>query len=152
MNTDCLLPTDLARFVFEGREATTICSLYLHLPSSPLFSQFTLWDYLVRFAQAVVIEIPVFYFFVTRMKLVRAAQMSALLNLLTHPMVFFVWPSLGGQWNMSIGATLFMSQFFTWIVRYFALRARFDVHPIAALSGGFVASLASWWIGVILSY
>ncbi len=152
MNTDCLLPSDLLRFALEGPEPTSVCSLYLRLPSSPLFSQFTVLDYLIFIAQAMVIEIPIYYFIVSRWKLLRAVRMSVLLNVSTHPFVFFVWPFLGAALNWSIGSSLLISLCFSWSVRYLLLRGAFREGPFVSWWGGFAASLVSWWMGVILSY
>lgn len=71
-----------------------------------------------------------------------------LVNLATHPVVFFVAPSFGAAAGYTVAFTLACSEFFAFAVEAMLLKFRYRESWKRSFFASALANLFSWWVGL----
>ena len=116
---ECLTPWKLVLNLFTPHECSEIYQL------TTLAEPFTLMQYLPFFLKTLLLELPIYYLFFRTLKSIpKILQINFLVNLATHPIVFFIIPMIlmklnGNYLNYLVTAEVFAPLVETLILVYY---------------------------------
>ena len=140
---DCLTPWMLILNLFQSHQCAEIYNS--SLPTDPVSLQI----YLPYLFKTFILEFPVYYLFLRKdFKLPKIIFLNFILNIATHPMVFFGWPSLLSLFDANYLTYLVIAEIFAPTVEAAILVAVFKMNLRQAVIAGLSANLLSWSIGV----
>lgn len=148
----CTDPVQLAMVLLGTRGATPECVTYLlEIPSPPSLS---VEQYGLLFGLTLALEAPVYHWVSKRTKSYLGSWSLAgrvfLLNLLTHPLVCFGFPSFAQKAQIPYGVSLALSELFAVLLEALVLNCVWHIKMGRALFAAFVANITSWWLGTWL--
>lgn len=104
------------------------------------------------FFATVLLEAPVYFFFTRTLKMSIYKKLGCLfvLNVATHPMVYFIIPYFVYLMNGNYGQTVILGELFAPIIESLLLYrwTQFSFWKCSIIA--ILANLFSWWIGVVL--
>jgi hypothetical protein len=108
-------------------------------------------EYAQLFGLTFALEVPVYHAVCRRTRTYFGSWSLAgrvfLLNLLTHPLVCFGFPSFAARAGIEGGTSLALSEVFAVLMEGLVLSCLWELPMRRALAGALVANLASWWVG-----
>jgi hypothetical protein len=152
MNAACLAPPGILLGLLAPGRLDEACRA-LQLSKDDL-AGVTFWAYLLVFLVNCVLETPA-YGIAGRMLGRPARTVLAqilLLNLATHPAVYFAWPALAGKLGWTLLTLYGISELFAFAVEAALLRAVWAYSWRSAALASALANLSSWWAGAYLSF
>ncbi len=139
----CVTPWGLLIHLFSANACESVYQA--GLPNDPM----SLVEYLPYFLKTCVLELPFYYFFLTRTQsFSRIVIINFILNLLTHPIVFLVMPILFEHLGLNYLQYLLLAETFAPLTEAIVLHYVFKVEAPTAIRAALVANLLSWGIGV----
>ncbi len=144
----CTTPLGLILFQFGALETTTNCAEVFQTPVTP--TPFDLVEYLKYFLWTLGLELPLYYFMLSNLAKLKRLQLSLLVNIATHPIIFFVFPLILSHWNLTYRDYLLSAEIFAPLVEGFIIWKLFKSNPGRAFSAALSANLISWWLGVLI--
>ena len=102
----------------------------------------------------VLLEFPVYYFAFkeTRWTFLHKVKATFLVNLSTHPLIYFVLPWIFFKLNGSYYQTLTVAELLAPAVECLLLRYAYGLNFRRSFIFALAANLFSWWAGIYLSY
>lgn len=141
MTLDCITPWNVVLNLFQAHECTAIYQ-------SPVTSDpVSFLEYLPYFLKTCALELPIYWLFLKGKKgFLQILMINILLNLSTHPIVFFIIPLLlkGGTYFQYLS----VAEFFAPLVEFLILWRGFKVDGRVALLAAVAANLFSWGLGI----
>jgi len=107
-------------------------------------------EYAKAFALTLLLEVPILALFSKHLK--RLPLTALLLNLATHPMVYFGFPKLSQILALPYAQMLLAAELFAPTIEAFLLIRYFQWTKVQAISASIFANLASWWIGILIDF
>lgn len=142
----CVGPVDLILYLVKSGHCTEFLS------QTFLAQGFPAWkDYLGAFGLTLLLETPLYFLFLKKAIPARRTLLASLVvNLLTHPAVWFFWPRILADSSFTIGNTIWICEIFALTVEMLVLRYAFRIPFKRAFYASFTANLFSWWIGILI--
>lgn len=145
----CTDPIQLALALLKAPGASPECvTFHMAIPRPPVLS---ISQYALLFGLTFALEAPVYRAVVKNTRTYFGSWSLAgrvfLLNLLTHPMVCFGFPSFAARAGVEAGPSLALSEIFAILMEALVLNCVWEVAMTRALLGAFAANLVSWWLG-----
>ena len=123
-------------------------SYHMAIPRPQMLS---IQQYALLFGLTLALEAPVYRAVVKRTRTYYGSWSLAgrvlLLNLLTHPLVCFGFPSFAARAGIEGGISLALSEAFAVLLEALVLNCVWEIPMKRALIGALVANLVSWWLG-----
>ncbi len=123
-------------------------SYHMAIPRPQLLS---IQQYALLFGLTLALEAPVYHAVVKRTRTYYGSWSLAgrvfVINLLTHPLVCFGFPSFAARAGVEGGTSLALSEAFAVLLEALVLNCVWEIPMKRALSGALVANLVSWWLG-----
>ncbi len=149
LGTLCHTPLGVWNYLFKTQELSLFClqALSVQLPRP---NEIGGVEYLKIFFATIVLEAP-FYFFLSKdASLLKKTQNLVLFNLITHPLVYFVFPYVGFRFATSYVSMLIAAEIFAPLVEgalYLCFQKKNRATALALILG---ANIFSWWAGAWL--
>ncbi len=142
----CIGPIDLLLYLINRGECRDFLSQTFMADGIPPWK-----DYLIALGLTLLIEAPIYAFFLCpEFKRRKLLLVVLFINLLTHPAVWYLWPSFLSSMGVTIGGYLAVSEIFAPVAEMLALKFVFRVNTKKAILGATLANLVSWWVGIYL--
>ncbi len=142
----CLTPFGLALFL-AGRASEGCSGVLSVLVTS---TEATPVMYLQYFLSTFALELPVYSLFLQSKGIKKVLAYTFVLNLLTHPIIFFAFPFLLEKMSATYGIYLLCAEVFAPLVEGIVLSRLAQISLRKSLAIAVVANLFSWWAGVYL--
>lgn len=144
--TECLTPWNLIWNAFHPHQCSEIYGLtYLSEP-------FSFTQYLPYFLKTFILELPVYFlFFKCFKKIPKILEMNFILNLSTHPVVFFVIPYILMKLEGNYLNYLVVAEIFAPLTEALILTYVYKINVRFAFTAAILANLFSWSVGVYWS-
>ena len=156
---DCFQPIILLTYTLRPTQVDGVCADVLgDLTLAPLDT----WTYLSALGLTCMVEAPFYLaaFCLTNtilgkksapMTLRRMLMSIVTINLATHPMVVFGFPTLFAAHGRPLGEAMLCGEIFAPVIEALLLLWAFDVPWRRAWIGSVTANLCSWWLGSLLA-
>lgn len=109
---------------------------------------FTLDQYWKYFLLTLAFEAPVYWLFLRKTLSTQKILLAIVaLNLLSHPIVYFVFPELADQYGVSFGEYVLIAELFAPLVEGLALWKVFKIPARRAWMIALAANVFSWLVG-----
>ena len=134
---------------------STLCSTLLNAPISEL-SPVTPSEYLTTLGLTLSLELVFFLIpFIVHQEsakntLKKGFQSALLCNLISHPIVYFAFPSLALSYEMTYLGMLIRAELFAPLIETLVFLRFWKLNPMISLICIVVANLTSWGIGIFL--
>jgi hypothetical protein len=100
------------------------------------------------FFLTIALEAPIYWLGLrTKLSLRRIAAVILILNLLTHPAVWYLWPRWAFRAGWDFRTYALACEIFAPALEAFTLILGFKIPPGRAVVTSILANLCSWWIG-----
>ena len=143
---ECVAPPAVAEFLLGLERLSVDCQLILE--GAVEVNTFSLFSYLGLFFLTCVIEGPIYWLGTRRqLPLTRILFLIFFVNLLTHPLVTWVFPLLAIQIHASYGSYVIFSEIFAPLIEALALHFQFRLSWKRSFLVSIAANLGSWWLG-----
>ena len=110
---------------------------------------FSFLEYLPFFLKTFVLELPIYFLFLRTLKNVPVIlKMNTVLNLATHPVVFFIIPLILTQLNATYLHYLVVAEIFAPLVEALVLFKVYKISLGRAVLAALCANLFSWSVGI----
>lgn len=140
---DCITPWYLVWNLFNPHQCGEIYAL------TSLTEPFSLVEYLPYFLKTFALELPVYFIFLRTLKRIpEILKINTVLNLATHPIVFYLIPVILMQLNANYLNYLVVAEIFAPLVEALILYRIFKVRVSRAFAASICANLFSWSVGV----
>lgn len=141
--TDCITPWMLVLNFFQSH---TCGELYFAgLPAD----SFTFVEYLPYFLKTYILEFPLYYLLLKNIKnFKQLLAINLILNIATHPMVFFGFPYLLAFFDADYRTYLVVAEIFAPLTEALVLILVYKISWARAFTVATIANLISWGIGV----
>ncbi len=104
--------------------------------------------YIYFLALTLLFETPIYYFLLKReFPALKILRISLVVNLLTHPLVFLVFPQIADHYGITYGWYVLYAESFAFIVECLALCIVFKTPVFKSIQSSLAANLFSWLIG-----
>ncbi len=145
----CFYPATLFMYALRHSGVQTLCTDILQ--RFAFAGHYSLATYLVYFAVTYALELPAYWFFLRNdFSFLKIARLTLVVNILTHPIVFWIFPriALMQQWNTL--TYLLAAEFFAFAVEAAALVWLYNVKAPQAIAGALIANIVSWQLGLMI--
>lgn len=140
---DCITPWNLLWNFFNAHQCSEIYEL------STLNEPFTFIEYLPFFLKTFVLELPIYFLFFRTLKNIPALlKMNSVLNLATHPAVFFVIPIILTELNATYLHYLLVAEIFAPVIEALILHKFYKLGLGRSFAAAVCANLFSWSLGI----
>lgn len=140
---DCITPWYLIWNLFNAHQCSEIYGL------TTLTEPFSFVEYLPFFLKTLVLELPIYFLFLRRLKSIPTIlKLNTLANLATHPIVFFIIPIALMQLNGTYLNYLVTAEIFAPLVETLILYKVFKLSPSRSFAAALCANLFSWSVGI----
>lgn len=164
----CVTPWGLFYHILIGYDGENICFNYLN--STVVIDPVGALTYIKYFLTTLFLEFPIYYWLLRNQTLILSKNLgqrlpqsflrfnqlrkiivtSILINLATHPIVFFVFPYMSGKGDWTFTTYLLVAEVFAPIVEAVILKFLFKLPVQKAAMAAILANLFSWTVGVLL--
>jgi hypothetical protein len=142
----CQTPATLVQFFFAKASLSPECLWALLVGPRPRST--TLGEYALVYFFTCLIEFPFYWLGLrNRCGLVKIAWVTLVLNLATHPLIYFLFPLLVFRLHGGSYQSLLASEVFAPVVEAMLLYGITRLNVITVVASSVVANLCSWWIG-----
>ena len=140
---DCITPWNLIWNFFNAHQCNEIYEL------TTLTEPFSFLEYLPFFLKTFVLELPIYFLFLRTLKNVPVIlKVNTVLNLATHPVVFFTIPLILTQLNATYLHYLVVAEIFAPLVEALVLFKVYKISLGRAVLAALCANLFSWSVGI----
>lgn len=140
---DCVTPWNLVWNYFNPHQCAEIYTI------TTLSEPITFTQYLPYFLKTFILELGVYYLFLkNRKSLVEMLQIDLILNLATHPVVFFLIPIIIMQFGATYLNYLVIAEVFAPLTEALILGYFYKISYSRAFLAAIAANLFSWSIGI----
>lgn len=140
---DCITPWNLIWNLFNPHQCSEIYEL------TTLTEPFSIFEYLPYFLKTFALELPIYYLFLRNLKNIPTIlKINSIVNLATHPIVFYIIPLILMQLNSTYLHYLITAEIFAPLTEALILYRFYRLSPGRALIAAICANLFSWSLGV----
>ncbi len=152
MNAACLAPRGIVLGLLAPGQLDEACRTLLL--SKDDLEGVTFWAYLLVFLVNCALETPAYGIAGRTMGRPARTVLAQifLLNLATHPAVYFAWPALSQSLGWTLLTLYSASELFAFAVEAALLRTVWTYSWRSAVLASALANLSSWWAGAYLSF
>lgn len=142
----CVSPGGLIFYLFNTMGTNSHCTeIYLSMVQA---TDLSFWGYLPFLLGTILFEAPIYYFGLTELSRKQRLLAILILNLATHPIIFFVFPLVLERYQATYSVYLTSAEIFAPVVETLILWKGFHVNVKRAFWISITANLISWWLGV----
>jgi len=140
---DCLTPWAVVINQFAQHSCGDIYA-------SPLANDsFSFFEYLPFFLKTMLLEFPIYYFFLRKAyRLDKILLINFLINLATHQIIFLAMPSVFIKLDFNYYQYLMIAEIFAPTVEALLLRFAYKLNWKTAILASVLANLFSWTVGI----
>ncbi len=109
---------------------------------------FSLDVYATFLVLTLLFETPVYYYFIKKkFSLLKILRISLVLNLLTHPIIFLLFPQIADQRGITYGWYVLAAEIFAFVIEWVALNKIFKFPFLQSMKVALAANIFSWLVG-----
>jgi hypothetical protein len=139
----CLTPWNLLWNLFHAHQCVDIYS------STDLNGAYGFFDYVPFFFKTYALELPIYYLFLRKTRdFLQILNADLVLNLATHPIVFFIIPMVLAVFQATYMQYLFIAEIFAPVTEALILYYFFKLSLRRAFAAAILANLFSWSVGI----
>ena len=140
---DCITPWNLLWNLFNAHQCSEIYEL------TTLTEPFSFTEYLPFFLKTFALELPIYFLFLQTLKNIPTVlKINAVLNLATHPIVFFVIPIILAYLGATYLHYLAVAEIFAPLIEALILFRIYKLSLGRSLTAAICANLFSWSVGI----
>lgn len=144
----CVTPWGLLLSLLGAYDVNSVCYEIHHSPVEP--GEWSWAFYLPFFGMTLLLESPIYFFGLSALSKLKRIQAILLVNLATHPIIFYAFPEVLSRMSATYGTYLLAAEIFAPVVEALILWKGFRLPPLRAFTISIATNLISWWIGVLL--
>ena len=151
----CYSPLNILLELIGHTQEPSLCSSLLHTPMSEL-TPITLIEYLKTLGLTLFLEfffflIPfIFHGYTLREILKKGFQSAFLCNILSHPIIYFIFPALAVTCEMTYIDMLIRAEIFAPLLEAIVFFRIWKLNQPLSLASIVAANLTSWGVGIYL--
>lgn len=140
---DCITPWNLIWNLFNVHQCSEIYEL------TTLTEPFSFMEYLPFFLKTFALELPIYFIILRQLKNIPTVlQINTVLNLATHPIVFFVIPIILTNLGANYLHYLATAEIFAPLIEALILFRIYKLSLARSLTAAISANLLSWSVGI----